>query len=373
MKLYEKISILRKRHGMSQEELADRLDVSRQSVYKWEQGVSYPEIEKLKKLSQIFNVSIDALLNDDADISAPVANVATAPSYRHVFVSKNDLEYWHSDFDHGVSPKSTKRKFKKSDEYFAQCKSEMENVLSSRNYDCIMTPQLDLNVRFFADEKQNICGFFYDGAEQCVIPIENIIDVSLTDDGNNLDYNSRMTGIGLGFGGVRGIGVSSTPVANMAKPRHYILSISYFTHDGKTDSYSITFFTYRAYPTYLTKSVEQDNMLRNRLSDMTRIYVTEIRDKIIALKAKGELIRNGSVQVTDIDVEELSKCYKEAKKAADDKRAELEASIKKGNFKRRIINGAIIAGVAIATVIFLIYLFQSCPSSCTFNSCTVFW
>ncbi|MBQ8545619.1 MAG: helix-turn-helix transcriptional regulator [Clostridia bacterium] len=47
MKLSEKIVFLRKRQGMSQEQLANELDVSRQAVYKWETGITTPEIEKL--------------------------------------------------------------------------------------------------------------------------------------------------------------------------------------------------------------------------------------------------------------------------------------------------------------------------------------
>ncbi|MBQ3041487.1 MAG: leucine-rich repeat protein [Clostridia bacterium] len=71
MKLSEKIVFLRKRKGMSQEALANELDVSRQAVYKWETGITTPEIEKLKKISEIFEVSFDDLLNDKIDISNP--------------------------------------------------------------------------------------------------------------------------------------------------------------------------------------------------------------------------------------------------------------------------------------------------------------
>ena len=68
MILAEKLVILRKRAGMSQEELASKLDISRQAVYKWEISQSKPDIENLKLISVIFNVSIDNLLNDKEDI-----------------------------------------------------------------------------------------------------------------------------------------------------------------------------------------------------------------------------------------------------------------------------------------------------------------
>ncbi len=62
MELSEKILKLRKANNLSQEELAEQLDVSRQSISKWESGQCTPEVEKLSMLSNIFNVTIDYLL-----------------------------------------------------------------------------------------------------------------------------------------------------------------------------------------------------------------------------------------------------------------------------------------------------------------------
>ncbi len=58
----DKLRLLRNQAGLSQEELADKLNVSRQSVSKWESGISFPEIEKLIAISELFDVSIDNLL-----------------------------------------------------------------------------------------------------------------------------------------------------------------------------------------------------------------------------------------------------------------------------------------------------------------------
>ena len=69
MKFNEKIVILRKRKGFSQEDLANELDVSRQSVYKWETGESIPDVNKLKKMVKFFNISFDDLLDDEFDIT----------------------------------------------------------------------------------------------------------------------------------------------------------------------------------------------------------------------------------------------------------------------------------------------------------------
>ena len=62
--LSEKIINLRKSRGWSQEELAEKLDVSRQSVSKWESGVSNPELDKIVAMSTLFGVSTDYLLKD---------------------------------------------------------------------------------------------------------------------------------------------------------------------------------------------------------------------------------------------------------------------------------------------------------------------
>lgn len=67
MNLAEKIMTLRKQKGWSQEELADRLDISRQSVSKWEGGMSVPEIDKIVAMSSLFGVSTDYLLKDEAE------------------------------------------------------------------------------------------------------------------------------------------------------------------------------------------------------------------------------------------------------------------------------------------------------------------
>ncbi len=66
MPLADKIMELRKKQGWSQIDLADRLDVSRQSVSKWEMAQAVPELDKIIKMSELFAVTTDYLLKDDA-------------------------------------------------------------------------------------------------------------------------------------------------------------------------------------------------------------------------------------------------------------------------------------------------------------------
>lgn len=68
MKLSEKIQILRKRDGYSQEELAEICNVSRQSISKWEADIALPETEKLIILSNTFKVTVDVLLKDSLSV-----------------------------------------------------------------------------------------------------------------------------------------------------------------------------------------------------------------------------------------------------------------------------------------------------------------
>lgn len=65
MKLEEKLLLLRKKHGLSQEQLADRLEIARQTVGKWENGQAVPELAALIKLSEIYQVTIDRLVKDE--------------------------------------------------------------------------------------------------------------------------------------------------------------------------------------------------------------------------------------------------------------------------------------------------------------------
>ena len=71
MKFNEKIVILRKKYGLSQTKFANGIGVSRQAVYKWECGQSYPEVAKLLEIKLQYNISIDDLLDDTYDIPMP--------------------------------------------------------------------------------------------------------------------------------------------------------------------------------------------------------------------------------------------------------------------------------------------------------------
>lgn len=68
MSFHSKMIKLRKIKGLTQESFASEVGVSRQSVYKWESGQSYPDVEKLLKIARTFGVTVDDMLNDEMDV-----------------------------------------------------------------------------------------------------------------------------------------------------------------------------------------------------------------------------------------------------------------------------------------------------------------
>lgn len=73
---------LRKYHNLSQEELAEKIGVSRQTLSKYETGESYPDIEKCKALADLFEVSMDALVNHD---QSQALGLSVPPRGKHIY------------------------------------------------------------------------------------------------------------------------------------------------------------------------------------------------------------------------------------------------------------------------------------------------
>lgn len=94
MKFYEKLQMLRKEKGISQEGLAEQLGVSRQAISKWESGAAYPETEKMIALCDIFGVTLDGLIRDGdlySNSSAQPAPIYARREYGYEYKSKRML------------------------------------------------------------------------------------------------------------------------------------------------------------------------------------------------------------------------------------------------------------------------------------------
>lgn len=77
MSLGEKIKETRKKTGLSQEQLSEKLGISRSAVAKWETDKGFPDVDNLKALSRLFGVSIDYLLNNDESLEKPATRQPT--------------------------------------------------------------------------------------------------------------------------------------------------------------------------------------------------------------------------------------------------------------------------------------------------------
>ena len=161
MKISEKIVILRKRMGYSQEDLANELDISRQSVYKWETDAAVPDLAKIKKMAKLFNISFDKLLNDEIDITieekviekveVPISvetPINKKKQYRDVFATNKKLEYNQAELDHGY-PEERKRKNDESEEIFNSKIEKMKQDLNEIGVDSYILLQNDLAGCFF--------------------------------------------------------------------------------------------------------------------------------------------------------------------------------------------------------------------------------
>lgn len=80
----DKLILLRKKAGWSQEELADQMNVTRQSVSKWEGAQSVPDLEKMLRLSELFGVSTDYLLKDEIEEAEHIDSSDNTPLLRRV-------------------------------------------------------------------------------------------------------------------------------------------------------------------------------------------------------------------------------------------------------------------------------------------------
>lgn len=94
MKLSDKIVKLRKSNGMSQEDLAEKLQVSRQAISKWESGSAMPDAFNILQLSKLFSVTSDYLLNEsyESDDDLPKIQQSRSNNLRQNFVLVIALE-----------------------------------------------------------------------------------------------------------------------------------------------------------------------------------------------------------------------------------------------------------------------------------------
>ena len=92
MKLPDKIIKHRKANGWSQEDFAEKLNVSRQAISRWENGTALPDAQNILQISKLFQVTTDYLLNDDYESDSDIPAVKTATEETEtLFLKKKHL------------------------------------------------------------------------------------------------------------------------------------------------------------------------------------------------------------------------------------------------------------------------------------------
>ena len=349
MKLNEKILILRKKEGWSQEELAFKLDVSRQAVYKWESGDSMPEIEKIKMLAKVFNVSFDYLMDDEVEtIEKPTKKV---PTYRCNFnttiTTNNNL----SDIDCGIG---VKRKVKpRENDLFDRQDVTQKALKEIGATDIEFLDPYSAMAYFYVKEKRAI-GFYYAGAIQFMCPIENIVSFGYSG-GEPMLFNDTQTVVGLGFGGGLGVGVGRVPTVSVVNSSWVELVLNYRTKDEvKQFKMQLTANTTRALIECKKRPQDFDGFVQIGVSQI-KASLNRVQNKVSALRAEADLIRLGEIEVEDIDYAPIKQKNKETaqeySKWVETVKAQDKQDNKKNFVKKLLIYGGLILGLFIAGVI----------------------
>lgn len=305
----EKIAQLRKSAGMSQEELAQELNISRQAIYKWETGQSLPDIENLKLLAQIFRVSIDSLLNDGSELAQSSALSAAEPQYGEV--TRSSLTPADVDAERDNLQKTDKekkllllrkiiliafaaivactfvvsficitfirpinllwgwlifiaficgllftpmsfylfRKARQSRSVFFHRKEAAEIALKHQQYwfECL---QPDLLAWFFFDPRNKVFGFFFNDREQFVCPIQNYNSFELAKGGSGTVRGDNVPAGGAAFDVSNGsISPVVVGVPSYIGKADYLFqySLHYYDMAGSLKEYAFLLTTERRY------------------------------------------------------------------------------------------------------------------------------
>ncbi len=322
----DKLMMLRKKKGYSQDQLADELDVSRQAVYKWETGANFPEMDKIKLMAELFKVSFDVLLDDNKDLDDEVAVTSNKPQrIRSVFNSGNEINPDEKgDLDHGYA-KGRKFFNKQGDKYFKALFEESENDLKSKGYDDIKLITSDYIIFFFNDSVNKTIGFYFDGAEQFVCPYENIIEVK----------TSKI----------------------MANSFNWKLTINY-RNENSVSTYELTLRPSLGYHiksnSKMYKTAEDVEMWMGIISKQIETSLNYIIDKIRAIQILANDLKR-TMELPEIDVEK----YKQNLVVANEKKEKEMARLAEELVvlkKQRLVKGLIkwgIIGVALLVLIIL--------------------
>ena len=371
MKVNDKIMVLRKRKGYSQEDLAHELDVSRQAVYKWESGESTPELDKIRKMSTLFEISFDDLLNDDVDITVETKSKKETKEefkYRKVFKTNEIFDAAAIELEHNYlylpNSKYTysikESDVEKSLETAKKKEEELKNFLQENDYTTDLRFKLlpDATGTFFIDKKKRALGFYFNGAIQFLCPLENIFDISIKSVSSEPVYE-KTSKIGALIGGLIGVGVSTDAECVGEQTTAYQIVVSYFNEEEVSEQYKISFNGDRLYSIYARDKNYGRNYkeYRDTLIFNMNNFVKRFAGAIEGIKAEAVVLRSKPNKFEEFDFEKLNNDYQEAKKIVDQQREILQKEWDISEEKRKKstkIKTFIGLGVAGAIIIFFL-------------------
>ena len=348
MKLYEKITFLRTREGMSQEDLADKLGISIQSVQEWESDISMPEMGYIKLIAKLFEVSFDYLMNDEIDsLEKPVAPVVQKPKYRSTYQSKIGFDFYQGDIDRGYTEDSSRSRDDAS-EIFKIRQAEMKKTLLKIGVTSNLLLQTNVAGCFFLNSKEKYFGFYYGGNIQFLCPYENFISASSCNSGNEISYDStRVRGVGFGHQGLS-VGVASVPTPTLQQPMRHTLIISYFDVNGGTRQFKLDMNCMCKHWIYENDG-DEAKLFWGVEAEFTAKRIKEILSQLSGVAAVGRRILAHEIEVEPINVEFLTATIKECAVKEAEYRNRIKEETRLSNKRRKI--GKIIAAAVVVAVV----------------------
>ena len=336
MEINEKIMVLRKRKGYSQEDLAHELDVSRQAVYKWESGESTPELDKIKRMSMLFDISFDELLNDEVDITVEVKKEKTKKQefkYRKVFRTNENFNTDAIELEHNylyLDPSKNRYSYEikpdgidASVEEYKNKEKELNAFLEANGYTTDLRYKLlpDATGTIVIDKKKKALGFYFNGAIQFLCPLENIFDITVKPLMTEPVYE-KQSKVGAILGGLVGVSVGSDNECVGNRATAYDIVISYFDENEESNQYKIKLDDIRYYSIYArdkeygrTFAQYRDTLLFNMNN-----FIKRFAGAIDSIKAEADVLRQKPGKAEEFDFEKLNADYEAAKKVVDENR-----------------------------------------------------
>lgn len=306
---------------MSQEELAEQLDLSRQAIYKWECGESIPSLDKLKSIAALFQVSFDYLMDDSIEECAPPSAATVQPVKnirRPVYFTGNEFEYDQVYLDVDLSDDEASSA---TETFFAF--HTAKDALSKMRITDLLPIQEVSNTHFFYDAKREVIGFFYAGMIQFICPLENVLGFDF--DGQKLRRrggSTPMMGVGFGPGG-------TSMMVGRGPAEEETLDLGVWATLTYQDGDEIKDFSMYFGPLDALLLEQLGSSYAKQVEFMSEVFakslaknLAHLRMRLSALQEKANRIRSGALKVKDVDYSEFAtfneeleedyQCFKES-------------------------------------------------------------